>query len=57
MLRSDIILCLACRSEVRAHEAKQKLKNNRPDAIIDIVLLDTSSVFSVQTAAQELKNR
>ncbi|XP_005099395.1 3-keto-steroid reductase/17-beta-hydroxysteroid dehydrogenase 7 [Aplysia californica] len=54
---SKIHLCLACRNKARAEEAADKLKQKFPDADVDIVLLDTSSVASVHRAAAELRNR
>ncbi|XP_059140733.1 3-keto-steroid reductase/17-beta-hydroxysteroid dehydrogenase 7-like [Physella acuta] len=52
-----IILCLACRSNEKAKEAAKGLSELSSEARIDIVIVDTSNVDSVYTAAATLRER
>ncbi|GFO06542.1 3-keto-steroid reductase [Plakobranchus ocellatus] len=52
-----IRLCLACRNEDRATNAAEALKKISSLADIQIVILDTSSMHSVYTAASVIKNK
>ncbi|BFY97208.1 hypothetical protein BsWGS_00248 [Bradybaena similaris] len=53
----SIRLCLACRSRERAEEAAAALQKLSTDAEVSIVILDTSSVQSVYSAARDIKAR
>ncbi|XP_014842475.1 PREDICTED: 3-keto-steroid reductase-like [Poecilia mexicana] len=50
-------LCLACRNVQRAQAARAALLASHPAAQVDLLQMDTSSVFSVLRAAQEVKVR
>ncbi|XP_076460808.1 3-keto-steroid reductase/17-beta-hydroxysteroid dehydrogenase 7-like isoform X2 [Babylonia areolata] len=50
-------LCLACRNKKRAEKARAYLQALFPDATIDVVNIDTSSVKSVLDAAKVLKEK
>ncbi|KAM6921616.1 3-keto-steroid reductase/17-beta-hydroxysteroid dehydrogenase 7 [Xenentodon cancila] len=50
-------LCLACRNMPRAQAARSALLASHPAAHVDLLKLDTSSISSVITAAQEIKLR
>ncbi|KAL8620456.1 hypothetical protein ACOMHN_048389 [Nucella lapillus] len=50
-------LCLACRNKQRAESARASLLASFPDAVIDVVIVDTSSVESVLQAAAVLKEK
>nr|XP_046247463.1 3-keto-steroid reductase isoform X3 [Scatophagus argus] len=50
-------LCLACRNMQRAQAARSALLVSHPTAQVALLQLDTSSVSSVITAAQEVKLR
>ena len=52
-----IRICMACRNELRASTAKKILIEKFPDATIDIVIIDTSSIASVLNAADVLKEK
>ncbi|KAK7477496.1 hypothetical protein BaRGS_00031260, partial [Batillaria attramentaria] len=51
----DLTLCLACRNEKRAEEARDHLQALNPGRKIDVVLVDTSNVKSVVRAAKVFK--
>ncbi|RUS76426.1 hypothetical protein EGW08_015817, partial [Elysia chlorotica] len=51
----NIRLCLACRNQERAFKAAESLKQLSSSADIQIVILDTSCMESVYSAAQEIK--
>ncbi|XP_041366304.1 3-keto-steroid reductase/17-beta-hydroxysteroid dehydrogenase 7-like isoform X2 [Gigantopelta aegis] len=53
----NLYLCLACRNQIKAEEAKKTLEASHPSAVISIVILDTSSVQSVYEAAQNIKRQ
>ncbi|KAK3759422.1 hypothetical protein RRG08_009095 [Elysia crispata] len=53
----SIRLCLACRNKNKALKAAQSLKHLGGSAEIQIVILDTSCIKSVYSAALELKNK
>ncbi|GFR90402.1 3-keto-steroid reductase-like [Elysia marginata] len=53
----NIRLCLACRNQDRASMAAKSLKQLSSSAEIQIVILDTSCMKSVYSAALEIKNR
>ncbi|CAG5121526.1 unnamed protein product [Candidula unifasciata] len=53
----NIRLCLACRSRERAEKAAAKLQKLSADAEISIVILDTSNVQSVYSAARDIEQR
>ncbi|KAM4738965.1 3-keto-steroid reductase/17-beta-hydroxysteroid dehydrogenase 7 isoform 2-T2 [Anableps anableps] len=48
-------LCLACRNVPRAQAARAALLTSHPAAQVDLLQMDTSSVSSVLSAAQEVK--
>ncbi len=50
-----IEIIFACRNKSKAESAKLELIAEKPDAVIDILVLDTSELHSVYQAAQELK--
>lgn len=50
-------LCLACRNMCRAHAARSALLTSHPAAQVHLLQLDTSSISSVISAAQEIKLR
>ncbi|XP_059197522.1 3-keto-steroid reductase [Centropristis striata] len=50
-------LCLACRNLQRAQAARSALLTSHPTAQVALLHLDTSSMASVLTAAQEVKRR
>ncbi|XP_047230292.1 3-keto-steroid reductase isoform X1 [Girardinichthys multiradiatus] len=50
-------LCLACRNMQRAQAARSDLLASYPAAQVDLLQMDTSSVSSVLSAAQEVKVR
>lgn len=50
-------LCLACRNMQRAQAARLALLASHPAAQVALLQMDTSSVSSVLTAAQEVKLR
>lgn len=50
-------LCLACRNMRRAQAARSALLASHPTAQVALLQMDTSSVSSVITAAQEVKLR
>ncbi|KAM4549155.1 3-keto-steroid reductase/17-beta-hydroxysteroid dehydrogenase 7 [Odontesthes bonariensis] len=50
-------LCLACRNMGRAQTARSALLTSHPTAQVDLLQMDTSSISSVITAAQEVKLR
>ncbi|MEQ2185958.1 hypothetical protein GOODEAATRI_023721 [Goodea atripinnis] len=50
-------LCLACRNMQRAQAARSDLLASHPAAQVDLLQMDTSSVSSVLSAAQEVKVR
>ncbi|XP_070212810.1 3-keto-steroid reductase/17-beta-hydroxysteroid dehydrogenase 7-like [Littorina saxatilis] len=52
-----LTLCLACRNQQRAQQAKETLSISHPGAIIDIVIIDTSCVRSVLKAAHIFKEK
>lgn len=50
-------LCLACRNLQRAEAARSALLTSHPTARVDLLHLDTSSISSVISAAQEIRLR
>ncbi|XP_070764928.1 3-keto-steroid reductase/17-beta-hydroxysteroid dehydrogenase 7 isoform X3 [Enoplosus armatus] len=50
-------LCLACRNMRRAQAARSTLLTSHPTAQVALLQMDTSSISSVLTAAQEVKLR
>ncbi|XP_039983611.1 3-keto-steroid reductase [Xiphias gladius] len=50
-------LCLACRNMRRAQTARSALLTSHPTAQVALLQMDTSSMSSVITAAQEVKRR
>ncbi|KAM4574406.1 3-keto-steroid reductase/17-beta-hydroxysteroid dehydrogenase 7 isoform 1-T1 [Fundulus diaphanus] len=52
-----LLLCLACRNTQRAQAARSDLLASHPAAQVDLLQMDTSSVSSVLSAAQEIKVR
>ncbi|XP_026200549.1 3-keto-steroid reductase isoform X2 [Anabas testudineus] len=50
-------LCLACRNMYRAQAARAALLTSHPTAQVALLQMDTSSISSVLTAAQEVKLR
>ena len=48
-------ICLVCRNKQRAETAKNSLLKTHPNATVDIVLIDTSSIASVIKGAKELR--
>ncbi|XP_062280226.1 3-keto-steroid reductase isoform X1 [Scomber scombrus] len=50
-------LCLACRNMSRAQAARSALLNSHPTAQVALLQMDTSSITSVLSAAQEVKLR
>ncbi|RVE74026.1 hypothetical protein OJAV_G00037040 [Oryzias javanicus] len=50
-------LCLACRNMQRARAARLSLLASHPSAQVDLLQLDTSSISSVVSAAQEVKQK
>uniref|UniRef100_A0A3Q2Q302 Hydroxysteroid (17-beta) dehydrogenase 7 n=1 Tax=Fundulus heteroclitus TaxID=8078 RepID=A0A3Q2Q302_FUNHE len=52
-----LLLCLACRNMQRAQAARSDLLASHPAAQVDVLQMDTSSVSSVLSAAQEIKVR
>lgn len=50
-------LCLACRNMCRAQAARAALLTSHPTAQVALLQMDTSSISSVLTAAQEVKLR
>ncbi|XP_047443919.1 3-keto-steroid reductase [Mugil cephalus] len=50
-------LCLACRNMHRAQAARSALLAAHPTAQVDLLQMDTSSIFSVIRAAQEVRLR
>ncbi|XP_025094541.1 3-keto-steroid reductase-like isoform X1 [Pomacea canaliculata] len=56
-IQPTLTLCLACRNEERAKQAKVHLLSLYPAAVIDIVILDTSSINSVLEAAKSLREK
>ncbi|XP_042272870.1 3-keto-steroid reductase isoform X2 [Thunnus maccoyii] len=50
-------LCLACRNMRRAQAARSALLTSHPSAQVALLQLDTSSISSVLSAAQEVKLR
>lgn len=49
-----IEICLVCRNKQRAEVARSSLLKSHPNATVDIVLIDTSSIASVIKGAKEL---
>ncbi len=45
----------ACRNKSKAESARLELIAEKPDAVIDILVLDTSKLHSVYQAAEKLK--
>ncbi|XP_071821929.1 3-keto-steroid reductase/17-beta-hydroxysteroid dehydrogenase 7-like isoform X2 [Apostichopus japonicus] len=56
-LEITLTICLACRNVSKAEKAKSQLTADHPEASIDILQLDTSSISSVSEAAKELQQR
>uniref|UniRef100_A0A3B3B7D8 3-keto-steroid reductase/17-beta-hydroxysteroid dehydrogenase 7 n=1 Tax=Oryzias melastigma TaxID=30732 RepID=A0A3B3B7D8_ORYME len=52
-----LLLCLACRNMQRARAARLSLLASHPSAQVDLLQLDTSSISSVISAAQEVKHK
>ena len=50
-------IMLACRNQKKAANAREELLREHPEAVIDIVPLDTSSIESVQEAADSILGR
>ena len=50
-------LILACRNKSKAEGAKQFLLEDHPEASVEVVLLDTSSLVSVYNAAKSIRLR
>lgn len=50
-------LCLACRNMRRAEAARSALLTSHPKAQVALLQMDTSSISSVISAAQEVKKR
>lgn len=50
-----IEICLVCRNKQRAEVARSSLLKSHPNATVDIVLIDTSSIASVIKGAKELR--
>jgi NAD(P)-dependent dehydrogenase (short-subunit alcohol dehydrogenase family) len=47
---------LACRNEKKGQDAVDRILKENPDADVDLMILDLSSLASVQTFAQDYKN-
>lgn len=50
-------VCLACRNMEKAEAARESLLTDFPDAKVDVLRVDVSSVASAKTAAAELQER
>ena len=55
--KSGVRVCLACRNLQKAKDARQLLLTEHPQAQIDIMHIDTSSVASSLNAAKEIARR
>ena len=50
-------LCLGCRSIERAGHAREQILSKYPKALIELLLIDISSVASVEAASREVLER
>lgn len=50
-------LCLACRNMEKAETARQELLSDYPEAVVDLIQVDTSRPQSAIAAAKEIREK